>query len=1238
MKDDSLPGVAADEAVIELLLERVETSESAEARATLLTHVAHLYETQLGDADRAFTALLAAELEREHDTAVAELERLADRTGRWRDLADHVGGRLSTLAATERVEACAWLAWICLDRLHEPERALVAAAAALAIESGHERAISVRIAALRTLDRPAELIEALGAVAAQSWDAERRVALLVEQAGLLIAAGDARRAQEACRAALTADPRAAAARELLERLVRQSGDLDELVQLLDRKADEVGADDALAVGRESAAHCVALGRTDEAIRRYEAIRAVIPADLDTLWALERLYAAAHARDHLLVLEALAGAVADEGEQLALHRRLAAGWEQLGEHARAADALEWVIASDGGNDKAFAKLAALYLASGHWRGAVVAITRRIERSEAPARAGLYVELGNLFEEHAEDSWRALDYYERANEVGPGNEATLVALARLYEQTGAYERAARCLEAAAAIAKTGNAKAGRLARGAELLLADRDDARVKWAERMLREALEVQPGYPPAARALAPLLLERGEERSAADLLHGGVANAADDDERADLLLEAGKAEEALGEEERALSCYRRALEADPSRREAQLHASEMLYRLGFDHELIPLLERLCEDEPDAAVRADRLVRLARVYDAVGDRRRALEAVHHAQAVVTGHFQARRVEGELLFSEGRWLAARQIFEAVFAEGGGLSARELANVQARIGACAIALADEKAGLAALEQALLLNPDHLVALKRSLELYAEKGRWLEALAAAERIAVIEPEKKLRARYRAIAGRICMDELSVCEDAVAHYRHALEEDPELDDASRALERVLSVQGDNEGLVAHYTHRIQQLSDAGNAADAERVRLWAALADACELMGDRDAHRIALEVAIRLDGSKLELRERYADACAAAGPFQLDRAISEHHEIVAREKGRVSSYLALAELYARTGQALRAAGCRHAAAAIVRLGLATGPSVEVPAEVPAEETPIAAKRPLAAQDWQQLRHGDEDPPLSALWARIAPILATLEAAPDKALGLRARDAVAHDDGRPFAVACREAARLLGVADPTLHVRQDQREAVRFLNLRAEHALTPTFVIGMPFLGDRRRVSDLLFPIAMRLANLSAERMLCLALPDPAALAVIIEAVIALSREADGKGTAAWSRIGQTLRQHLTPVGFDQAVMVGRVLCERGDDSTALAKRWLRGAELTAARAAMVMTGDLHGAIRVLAGDDQASYAEPGERMLDLIWFSVTDAFFGVRARVTDLPIAAQPERGGTAKRPRSQAS
>ncbi len=1154
-REDELRRSGDHDRLIEHLLERAETTEEPATRAAVLAEVARLYEHELGDAERAFTTLIASDCV--CDAAIrVDLKRLAARTGRW-----------------------------------------------------------------------PELIALFDASAADASGDEQRAELLLEAASAAWQIGEADTARRCCERALDAQPRSRGAIALLDRLVRERGDLGALLDLFDRRIGLAGEEERVPLMREAAACCVEAGRGDEAIRRYEEIRRQIPADLEALRALERLYASGHPHEHLGALEALAAALPEGRERTALHRRLAAGWETIGETKRAAEALEWVVAADGDDDAAFAALARLYTTDQRWCAAVDAISRHVEHVEPARRAPLLLQLAMIVEEHIEDHRRAIDHYEKANELAPGSESTLVALARLYELTGLHDRAAARLEAAARLARNPGTRTGRLARAGELYLARGDDpAAAAHAERLLGEALALSPGYPPAARALAERHLARGDRAAAAALLAGAVAHAADDDERADLLLAAGEVEEALGDHDQALAHYRRAVDADPTRRDAQVRLGELLYARGVHHEAWPILERVCEDEPDLDVRAARLTRLARALEAIGERGPAFSALQHAKSVAPTHFDVRCFEGELLFADGRWAAARRALERLLEDAAGrMGAHALADTHARIGVAAMSLSEPGEALRSFEHALRLEPEHRLALKHALHLYAELGRWLEALGAAERISAVEPDAQLRARYFHVAGRICDDELGQGEEALAYYRRAVDDDPALDQASRAIERLLEVRGDHAELVAHYTRRIQRLGPAGGADDAERLRLWAGLAETCDAMGDRDAARIALEVSTKIDGSQLDLRARFADACVRGGSDHLDRAIAEHHEIIARSKDRAASYRALAGLYLRTGRLDRARACAEAAGALVALGLDDGPPPLVPAAPREGRSGVAALRTLGAQDWALLRHPDEDPALAALWARVSPLVAGLEARPHRALGLRPRDAVHADDGRPFAVAARSAARLLGVALPALYVRREQTYALAFLNARTDDTLAPVLTVGTPLLGDRRAPDELLFPLAMTLASLRPERLLQLALPDPAALAYLIDAARALATEADGGAKAPASRTIDALRAQLTPLAFDQLVGIGRQLRERADDASTLAHRWLRAADLSAARAALAVTGDLAAALRALSTGEPSPFVDPRERLLELVWSSVTDALATVRAHLAAPAPDARPQ-------------
>ncbi len=1103
--------------------------------------------------------------------------------------------------------------------LDDPDRALTTLFAASCAGDSSIR-VDLRRLATRT-GRWEELASHLEAGANAAVDPDARVALFVEAATVFRQLGALDRARGCCEHALDADPRSRPAIALLDRVARERSDLGELLDLFDRRIALATRDEALALRREAAAACVAAGRTDDAIQRYVAIGAEIPADIEALRALERLYAAGHPHEHLAALEALSGALPEGKERISINRRLATGWEAIGETRRAAEALEWVIASEGGDDAAFEALARLYAADQHWCAMIDAISRHAERVDPTRRAQLFVQLGMVAEEHLEDPARAIDYYGKADELAPRTESILVALARMHELIGANDRAAEHLEAAAQLARTPRTRAGRLARAAQLLLGPpADPERVARAERLLRDVLDVQPGYPPAARALAQLHLERNERLPAAALLSSAVIHAADDDERAELLVAIGQVEESLGDAVQALEYYRRALEADPARRDAQVRAADLLFARGSYHEALPLLQQLCEDEADVAARAERLVRLARVLEATGQRARAFSILQQAQVLAPDSFDARLLEGELLFADGRWSAARTALERVVAEDTGrLGPHALADAHARLGVAALELGDRSAALASFERALRLNADHLTALKRVLHVYAELGRWLDALGVAQRAAALERDGKLRARYWHVAGGICDEELDDGEEAIAYFRRALDEDPSLEKASLAIERRLEGRGDPAQLLRHYSRRVQQLGPMGDANDAERLRVWTALAATCDKMGDGEAARLALEVSTKIDGSQLDLRARFADACVRGGVDYIDRAIAEHHAILARRKGRASSYRSLGELYERTGQPRRALACRAAMAALVSARLQEGCEPEVEPAVPAAVIDIrpdaAARVPLGEEDWARLRHPDEELALVALWGRIAPLIAGLESQTHRALGLRPRDALEPLDARPCAVAAREVGRLLGVAVPDVHIRREQTRAVTFLNARSETTLAPVLLMGTPLLGDRRRSSDLIVPVAMCLANLRPERLLRLALPDTTAIAYLIDVIRTLATEGDGKGEAARSRTVTALRGGLSPVAFDQMIAVGRQLAERHEGAKVLAARWLAAADLTAARVAFALTGDLSSALQAIRADRPSPFLDTSERLLDLIWSSVTDELSFVCARV-----------------------
>jgi hypothetical protein len=209
------------------------------------------------------------------------------------------------------------------------------------------------------------------------------------------------------------------------------------------------------------------------------------------------------------------------------------------------------------------------------------------------------------------------------------------------------------------------------------------------------------------------------------------------------------------------------------------------------------------------------------------------------------------------------------------------------------------------------------------------------------------------------------------------------------------------------------------------------------------------------------------------------------------------------------------------------------------------------------------------------------------------------------------------------------------VRPEQKEAVAFANCSDKQQLVPVFVLGAPLVGDKRAEREQVFELARRVANLRPERLVRYVLSSPAQLGHLIDAAIALGAEQEG-GAPATGELGKTaqnFKRALSPATLEQVSALGRKLAALGDRGPKSAKRgaeeassrgettrgetaaasWLQAADLTAIRAGFALTGDLETCARLVAAEPQPATALPAtQRLLDLVWSSVTEDLFAVR--------------------------
>jgi tetratricopeptide (TPR) repeat protein len=1262
------------EKVVDLLLGRVAVEQTAATRATTLLEVSRIFEHEIKDLAHAFTVRIAAYKEQPRTEAWDDLERLAAATGMWVELLAELDDIVMTLSNEERAHACIRLARLYGDKLGKVPEALAVAEQALELLPSLTEATELKLTLLKRLERWSDLAAALGAAGR-----------LVEQAETLeVHVGDSAAAAAVYRQALAADPSQQDVRAALELVLRRRGDWREVVTLLDERAGHAGPDDARAHMLEAAALMEQLGERAQSIAHYEALAAAEPRDLTVLRALERLYQADGQDEKYVQVLGRQAEVAEARERGALYRRMAALYEDLPDGgARAQECLEKLIVVDPRSEDAYRSLERLYRADKKWSELIDVLRRHVAVVAQPAAAELHAQIGAIYEDELNDPAKAIDAFLDVETTQPNHGDTMAALTRLYEKTGAWQKAVDVLERRAQLTDVKPQKLELSFRVGEIYAAHLGDA--KAAEAHFVRALEIDATHVPSMTALVEIYRKNGEFLKAAKLLVEAVPHTNNRLERTRLYVEAGEVYLGLDDSAKATELYLAALGVDPEHVEAGERVAELLWQAERWADLVPVLEMLTRKPVAPPVQLERLVRLGRAAKAVGLDDKVGKAYARAAEVDPTDLTAQRGLADWHYARGQWAEASAALERLrehHAEA--LPPSEKTELYYRLGNSALQRGDKDGAKGFLEQALAVDPAHRPSLLATVELgtaapaalidakkaliqtaggeekikllgeigdlylgklndhaqalaswrealllrqddhkllhkcldvYVEDKAWPQALEMLEQLIAIETRPNVRAKYRHAAGLISRDELGRPADAATHLALALEDDAAHLRSAQALEELYKELEDWKELARFYRKTLKRLGpeSAGDAdgQNGERLRVWSAIAELClNQLGDKHSAVAALEAALVFDRDNLERHKQLADVYVQAGPDQFEKSILEHQYVLRREKNRVLSYRALKHLYIQTHQREKSLAVSYA---LTLLKKGEPDDHERIARQQAESTGFAlARRPLGDEQWTRLTHPDQDRYLDALFALLAPTLALNHAQPHKALGLQRKDALAADDPRSCAKVLKYVSTMLGVNAPEAYVRPEQKEAAVLAACVDKAQLVPVLILGAPLVGEKRHEREQVFELARRVAQLRPERLLRLVLPSAAPLAQVIAATLALAGDSVDESSDD-GKIAAAMKKALPSAQLEQVAAIGKKLRadEMRPDAAALA--WLQASDLTAARAGYVLAGDLESCARLVASEPPAATALPAmQRLLDLVWSSVTEDLFTVR--------------------------
>lgn len=869
-------------------------------------------------------------------------------------------------------------------------------------------------------------------------------------------------------------------------------------------------------------------------------------------------------------------------------------------------------------------------------AVRAMEKRAHLLEDKAqKAALYFEAGRLCERHHLDLKTTEEHFVRVLEIDPQHVQATSALAGLYRGQKEYLRAAKLYIEAEERSQNRLDKTRYLVEAGRQYLTIDEKAQ---AQALFEKALKLDPEHIEAAAGLSEILWQDQRFDQALPLLEVLTRKEEEPLVQVGRLCRLGQVAQTLGFREKALRAYQRAVDLDPQNLVAVRGLIPLLTHAGLFVDAQKICKRAIDQHGDSLSLGERVEMLATLGDCelrLEHHDAAREALREALDLNPYHQASLRtllkVPGldpadglELRRSLGKALLTHET-------GGMLSipldtSDERLKLLTEIGdllAGPLSRSDE--AIESYKEGLDLKPDSHMILHKLLEVYSEQKKWTEAAEILDTLIGHEKNEKRRARYRLTAALLARDEQKDARRALTQLLGALDDEPGLERAMEALEGIAVTLDDPRELLRVYQRKIKAMGpDAGDTPKqrAERLRLWTALSMLCiQRLGDVETGAAAYEVTVALDVQNLDRRRQMAAIYVEMGGDHIDKAITEHHGILARNKAELESYRALKDLYIRSLQRDKAASVAYA---LHLLRKADPDDMSLVEEV--KSRPLRpATRTLSKELWRLLQHPEEDPRLGALFQTLRDISIASHARSWRDLGLNRKDRADMNGGSFYAKALRYGFEVLDSPMPEVYARPDDPE-LQDLSYKLVVAMDkdtqdrgapslPTFclLLGKPLLSPKRPDREVTFEIGRLAATLRPERALRNVYSTASQLGLIIDAAMALGSDSGPVDSLRVAETAQGLRRALSPASLEQVRRLGLSLREAGVQGESAATAWLGYSDLTAVRAGLVLSGDLETVALLLATDPPGVTPQsPKQRLLDTIHFTVTEEFFTIR--------------------------
>jgi tetratricopeptide (TPR) repeat protein len=370
----------------------------------------------------------------------------------------------------------------------------------------------------------------------------------------------------------------------LSKIYEKLGANEEIAELLERQIRQADADNDNGAKIELLMRLAEVSETrlGDVGRARSTYRSVLDVDAHNRPALEALVRIEESQGELAeaseLLQVILGTT-NGGDRAQIGVRLATMRLRLNDLGGALQALKLVLADDPRNSEVRSRARALSEKMEDWDGVTLLLADEADLSENPTeKVTLLREAARIRAEKSQDWAAAAAFLEKASAVAPGDRELLLSLCDAYTSCG------RAREAATALERIVESYGGRRTKELgeihrRLALAYLSLSEPARGKEELEKAFRIEPGNVRVIALLADVCLQIDDAKRAQQLYSSliiQIPKLGPDSpiSKAEIYAHRGEASRRLGEKQKAISDFERALQADPSLESVRAKLAEL----------------------------------------------------------------------------------------------------------------------------------------------------------------------------------------------------------------------------------------------------------------------------------------------------------------------------------------------------------------------------------------------------------------------------------------------------------------------------------------------------------------------------------------------------------------------------------------------------------------------------------------------------------------------------------------